>query len=132
MDSLKNPKIIKSLYRIINILNYDTRNNDIRIPGFCDANQRLLSDETDLNGNIVVNLYFMKEETYHCHPNDLLFNIEGMTKLWELGNNFEDSAEMESCTIPKDDAKRLVEDAIKKRAHPPDSISADPCDLCQR
>ena len=118
MKPIKKPKILKSLFRTIKILNYDTRNNDLRIPGFCDANQRL-SDETNLNGNIVVNLYSMNEDTYHTHPNDLLFNNEGMTELWKLGKNFEESAEMERCTIPKDEAKRFVEAGKKPIVHPP-------------
>jgi len=117
MEPLEKPKILKSLFRTIGILTYDTRQNDLRIPGFCDEqNQR---DEKDSIGNIVVNLYYMKEDTYHTHPKDLLFNIEGMTRLWDLGNNFKESAEMESCTLPKDDAERLVEDAREKRVlHP--------------
>ncbi len=117
MEPLEKPKVLKSLFRTISILTYDTRQNDLRIPGSCnESNQR---NERDSKGNIVVNLYFMKEDTYHTHPKDLLFDIEGMTKLWNLGNNIEESAEMESCTIPKDDAKRLVEEARGKReVHP--------------
>jgi len=117
MEPMEKPKILKSLFRTIGILTYDTRQNDLRIPGYCDElNQR---DENDSIGNIVVNLYFMNEDTYHTHPKDLSFNIEGMTKLWNLGNDFKNSATMESCVIPKDDAERLVEDARNKLAvHP--------------
>jgi len=117
MEPLEKPKILKSLFRTIGILTYDTRQNDLRIPGYCD--ELIQRDRKESKGNIVVNLYFMNEDTYHTHPKDLLFNIEGMTKLWNLGNDFKKSATIESCTIPKDDAERLVEDARKKRAvHP--------------
>jgi len=117
MEPLEKPKILKSLFRTIGILTYDTRQNDLRIPGYCD--ELIQRDRKESKGNIVVNLYFMNEDTYHTHPKDLLFNIEGMTKLWDLGNDFKKSATIESCTIPKDDAERLVEDARKKRAvHP--------------
>jgi len=117
MEPMEKPKILKSLFRTIGILTYDTRQNDLRIPGYRDELNQ--GDENDSIGNIVVNLYFMNEDTYHTHPKDLSFNIEGMTKLWNLGNDFKNSATMESSTIPKDDAERLVEDARNKLAvHP--------------
>jgi len=112
MTPLENPKILKSLFRTIDILTYDTRQNDVRLPGYCqESGEQTLIDTQDpeFQGNIVVNLYFMTDSTYNIHPKELLFHAESMKKLWNLGNNFEESAVIKHCTISKDVAQKLVD-----------------------
>ena len=61
----------------------------------------------------------MGEDTYHTHPKDLLFNKEGMTKLWNLGNDIKKSAVTKSCVISREDAKQLIKNEKDKcEEHP--------------
>jgi len=111
------PRILTGLFHTLDILSFDTRANDTRIP--TDITQdipnmgeviSLLQQCQPERGDkvITVNLYFMKQETLDISPQSLLFQPDKMTQLWNAGVDFSNSAEQRTYTITRQYGRQLI------------------------
>lgn len=89
IDDINTGGVIKLLGRVIELFLSENRQNDLvaaRIDQDLIQSYQLACEE-DIQ-YVTITYYFMPEEVYEIIPNELLFNQEEMTDMWDAGRNF--------------------------------------------
>ncbi len=118
LDEIRRPRIVSSLFHTINILSFDTRANDTRIPADITLQMEDMAAvlnylercEPEPDDQIItINLYYMKQTTLDISPESLLFEPEKMSKLWDAGTNYRNSASVLTYQISRSYGRALVQ-----------------------
>lgn len=129
IDDYQNQKILPSLIRTIDVLSYDIRFNDVSIPGElvsrtmrsampdpAEMEEFMHGSDDQKYGDIVISYYFMPENIYRVHPQDLNFDEESMDKIWQRGLDFEglNPRTIKTEVLSKRVAALLLDEAVKQ------------------
>lgn len=119
---LSKARVIQSLLQTIEIFQYDVRTNDVAAASEGDIGQqdhkhgiysmvKQMHNEHETvvdEDHIHIYIYFMKADTKAILPNNLLFDKDKMTKLWDRGLDYKETAHIEHYVITKAEAQRIV------------------------